>query len=74
MSHLKNENIEEFSYEHEMVNLDGMDKTLNNIVSLSAQMCFVYNELTRKYLMVLFAQFCRDVKSAFKIKKKTMAH
>lgn len=69
-SHLKTENVQEFSYEHEMLNLD---QILNNIVSLSAQMCFVYNELTRKFLMVLFAQFCRDVKSAFKI-KKTMAH
>lgn len=60
--------IEEFHDSH--VNLS---EHLENMVITSAQIHRIYNELVRKYFMVLFAQFCRDVKSTLKV-KKTMAH
>lgn len=65
---LHTENIEEF-HDSNM----NLSEHLETMVITSAQIYHIYNELVRKYFMVLFAQFCRDVKAAFKI-QKTMAH
>jgi hypothetical protein len=47
--------------------------TVEKMVLISSLVNKIFNEFTEKYLMVLFAQFRKVVKSAFRI-EKTMAH
>jgi hypothetical protein len=67
---LKEETVEEFSLNQEHMILTEL---VDSLVLTSAQICSIYNEIINKYFMVLFAQFCRDIKGAFHI-MKTMAH
>ncbi|KAH3823811.1 hypothetical protein DPMN_125633 [Dreissena polymorpha] len=67
---LKGETTEEFSFTLEHVIIS---EIVDSLVLTSAQICTIYNELVQKYFLVLFAQFCRDVKGVFNI-TKTMAH
>lgn len=64
------EATEEFSSCQEHKDISELVDTL---VITSAQICSIYNELVNNYFMVLFAQFCRDVKGDFHV-TKTMAH
>ncbi|MEW8545726.1 MAG: hypothetical protein AB2693_19565 [Candidatus Thiodiazotropha sp.] len=50
-----------------------LSEHLDSLVATAAEILHIYNELVRKYLMVFFAQFCRDIKSVYMV-KKTMAH